>query len=104
MNETLKALIDAGKGSVDFLAFMAIAALGIWGLTNGLDFLEFIGVVAILILGWLCLRYGLFKLQSWERLQKMQLEAISRGMEIFQKHATPKELEQFSEAEPPKDN
>lgn len=99
MNEAIKALIEAGKGSVDYLAFLAIAVIGVWGLTNGLDFLQFIGVVAVLILGWLVLRYGLFRLQYKERLQNLQLKAISRGLEIFQKHATPKEIEDFSEAD-----
>lgn len=93
MDEFLKSLLEAGKGRVDFLAFLAIAGLGGYLLLNGLDFLKFVGFVAIMIVAWLSMRYGLLRAQSNERLRIMREGAKFEAERQLAKHATRTEIE-----------
>lgn len=60
----IKSIIDAGKGSIDFVAFALIALLAVWSLTSGLDFLPAAGIAVVLAVVWVIMRYALVALQS----------------------------------------
>lgn len=91
MDGWIKSLIDAVKGSADLTAFTVIAVLAAWSLAHKQPFLVVMGLVAILSLAWLGMRYVLLHIRSKERLLKMRDDAkIGAGL-LINKHATGEE-------------
>lgn len=96
----IKSIIDAGKGSIDFIAFALIALLAVWSLTSGLDFLSAAGIAVVLAVVWVIMRYALVALQSHERLRRLRESATIDAQEKLAKYATKDELaDLFSDLE-----
>ena len=88
MDGPLKAIIDAGKRSVDFLAFALVAMVALIALIQGVDLPSVIGLVVILIVGWIVSRYALLKIQSFERLRDLREHATVEARKTLEKFAT----------------
>lgn len=100
MDGPIKSIIDAGKGSIDFIAFALIAVLSVAGLIKGLEFLAAAGIAVVLAVVWVIMRYALLALQSHERLRRLRESATIDAQEKLAKYATKDEIaDLFSDLE-----
>jgi uncharacterized membrane protein len=100
MDGPIKAIIEAGKGSIDFIAFALIAILTFAGLIKGVEFLAAAGMAVVLAVLWVIMRYALVALQSHERLRRLKESATIDAQEKLARYATKDELEDlFSDLE-----
>lgn len=89
----LKSIIEAGKGSIDFIAFALIAVLAVGALLRGLAFLATAGIAVILATLWVAMRYALVALQSHERLRRIRKNATIEAQKKLADYATRDEIE-----------
>lgn len=94
----IKALIAAGKGNVDFIAFAFIAVLSVLALIQGVGFWQITGLAIVFACIWVIMRYALLKLQSRERLQKLREDAMFKADETLTDNATEEELTELSDS------
>ena len=88
----IKTIIDAGRGSIDFIAFALISVLAVGGLLKGLGFSYAAGIVVVLASVWVAMRYALLSLQSRERLRLIRENATIEARRKLAKHATDDEM------------
>lgn len=88
----IKAIIDAGKGNIDFVAFALVAVLTVGGLVKGLGFLVCAGIAVVLATLWVIMRYALVSLQSHERLRTIRENATMEAQKKLAKYATDDEM------------
>lgn len=92
VSDALKAVIDAGKGNGDFIAFALIAILAVAALIGGAGFAASAGIAVVLAAVWVVMRYGLVALQSHERLRALRENATIEAQKKLAEHATKDEI------------
>ncbi|MDF3217490.1 hypothetical protein EN962_26130 [Mesorhizobium sp. M7A.F.Ca.CA.001.09.2.1] len=90
--ETLKAIVEAGKGNIDFIAFALIAVLSVGGMVEGVGLGGAAGIAVVLAAVWVLLRYALLSIQSRERLRNLQEAATIKAQKTLADHATKDEI------------
>ncbi|HTV69295.1 MAG TPA: hypothetical protein VMF90_12230 [Rhizobiaceae bacterium] len=90
--DTLKAIVEAGKGNIDFIAFALVAVLAVGALAAGAGFGASAGIAVVLSVIWVVLRYALLSIQYREKLRDLQLHATIEAQKKLQEHATPEML------------
>lgn len=93
----IKAVIEAGKGSVDFLAFALIAVLGAGCLIGGVSLSSVFGFMVLGAVIWVLCRYALLRIQSHERLRDLRENASLEARRQLEKHATDDDVQGYVE-------
>ena len=88
----IKAILDAGKGSIDFIAFALIAVLSVASLSRGVAVGDACAIAVVLAVIWVLLRYALLAIQSHERLRALRENATIEAQKRLSEHSTKEEL------------